>query len=337
MDCRRRLLVPLPVAAILIACPGAPPTSTDADSREEKGPTSQDEDPIKVRVALNWLPEPEFGGFYEGVLGGHYAGAGFQVELIPGGPGAPTLALLESGQADLAVSSAEDILVKRARGLDVVALWPAFQTGPAGLMVHGASGVESFDDIASDTGHKIAIELGSPLQAHLWERYGWQDKIAAVPYAGSIGPFLSDPKLIQQAYITSEPCVAESKDHEVRFLKAASSGWNPYGTVLTGKTPAPPWIGRFIRATETAWIAYLKAPARANAELKRLNPELREAALKCITRAQKPYIQGDDGMGAMTQTRWEALGTRLAELGLIPTATNTSSAWIPHNRKEKSR
>ena len=61
---------------------------------------SNEQATTKVRLALNWYPEPEFGGFYEGVLGGHYAAAGFDVDIIPGGPGAPTLELLTAGNAE---------------------------------------------------------------------------------------------------------------------------------------------------------------------------------------------------------------------------------------------
>ena len=54
----------------------------------------------RIRLALNWYPEPEFGGFYEAVRAGHYASAGFDVEIIPGGPGAPSLELLATAHED---------------------------------------------------------------------------------------------------------------------------------------------------------------------------------------------------------------------------------------------
>src|SRR5436190_21397612 len=88
-----------------------------------------------VRVALSWYPAPEFGGFYEAVLSGAYEAAGLEVTLIPGGPGNPVIELLEGGSADVAISGADDLLLRRARGLQAVAILPGFQDSPVGLMV----------------------------------------------------------------------------------------------------------------------------------------------------------------------------------------------------------
>ena len=67
---------------MLLAC-----GSSDDDGSTAVDPGTELQE---IRLALNWFPEPEFGGFYEGALGGHYERAGFKVEIIPGGPGAPT-------------------------------------------------------------------------------------------------------------------------------------------------------------------------------------------------------------------------------------------------------
>ena len=88
---------------MLLAC-GSSPDDDPASTPE--GPELR-----TVRLALNWFPEPEFGGFYEGVIGGHYEQAGFKVEIIPGGPGAPTLELLGAGKAEAAISAADDLLI----------------------------------------------------------------------------------------------------------------------------------------------------------------------------------------------------------------------------------
>ena len=86
----------------IVACSGGQP-------EDVVSPAPANEAALQtVRLALNWYPEPEFGGFYEGVLGGHYAAAGFDVTIIPGGPGAPTLELLAAGQAEAAISAADE-------------------------------------------------------------------------------------------------------------------------------------------------------------------------------------------------------------------------------------
>ncbi len=297
----------------LLACTGTPETPPEPGLQ-------------KVTLALNWVPEPEFGGFYEGVLGGHYAQAGFDVEIMAGGPGAPSLELLQSGKAQAAISAGDDLLLKRAKGIQAIGVWPAFQDAPNGLMVRDP-GPTSFSEIPE--GSQVAIELGSPFQSFLWEQQGWEGKVQAVPYTGGVGQFLADPAMIQQAYITSEVCVAQDKGASVRFLKASEAGWNPYGTLLALPDPLPEWAPAFVAATEKAWQAYQADPSRANQEIGRLNPALTPSVLDCVTQAQAPYLVGTAGLGAMEGARWQQTAATLVGLGLLPEGSSPEGAWQP--------
>ncbi len=283
--------------------------------------------PTTVRLALNWVPEPEFGGFYEAQLSGGYAAAGFEVEIIAGGPGAPTLELLESGKAEAAITVADDLLLKRQRGLKAVAAWPALQTSPLGLLAHRSLGATSIAALGETPDVTVAIELGGPFHTFLWQRHGWEGKVEAVPYGGSVGPFLSDPRMVQQAYITSEPCVAKARGADAVFLDAREAGWNPYGVVLAFADPPPTWAGEFVTATHAGWEAYLADPSRADAEIARLNPELDAALLACISETQRPFVTGTDGLGAMTEARWQETWDALVAIGQLPAEGSPTGAW----------
>jgi len=281
---------------------------------------------IAVRLALNWFPEPEFGGFYEGVLGGHYEKAGFDVEIIPGGPGAPSLELMTAGRVEVAITSADDLLVKRAKGVNAVAAWPAFQMTPQGLMVH-ETGPADFAAIGSLPDAQVAIEVGGAFQQFLWKKFSWDGIVKPVPYGGSVGPFLLDESYIQQAYITSEPCAVRARGKEVRFLQGSEAGWNPYGSVLAFTDPPPSWAEAFVEATDQAWRAYMADPEQANHLISQLNRELSDSMLACITEAQRPFIEGSDGIGTMTYGRWQELATTLVDLGLLPPGSSALGAW----------
>ena len=279
---------------------------------------------IRVRLALNWYPEPEFGGFYEGVLGGIYKEAGFDVELIPGGPGAPTLSLLGTGAAEAAITAADDLLLARNRGIKAIGVWPAFQVSPIGLMVHPETGVTGFHGIKSG---RVAMEIGGPFQLFLAHAYNLDKQVELVPTTGAVASWLADPTLIQQGYITAEPCALQIKGEAVRFLRAADAGWNPYGTLVALPEPLPGWASAFVHATATAWSAYAADPTRANAEIGRLNDQMDAELLPCIAAAQAPYLSGDDGMGAMTKARWDALNEGLIAIGLLDAGATADSAW----------
>ncbi len=279
-------------------------------------------EPLRVRVALNWYPEPEFGGYYAAEAAGLYDKAGLDVEILPGGPGAPVLELLASGQAEVAVAAAEDLLVRRAKGLDAVAVLPGLQDSPAGLLVHAGRATS----LAKVKG-RVAIEQGAPFQRFLAATYGWEGQVEVVPTTGSLGPFAADEALAMQAFVTAEPCVAEAQGLAVTFLPARESGWNPYASVavVAGGAVDAPWVKAFRDATIEGWNLYLKEPGAANALITRGNLNMTPALLTCISARQAPFVTGSDGgVGAMTKARWDALAAALTKVGQPVTA---DGAW----------
>ncbi|MEL6346576.1 MAG: ABC transporter substrate-binding protein [Myxococcota bacterium] len=303
-------MTPILLTILLTGCTGTPPQTTDGQ--------------IPIRLALNWFPEPEFGGYYAAMLSGHYEKAGFDVTILPGGPGAPSLELLSTGRAEAAISAADDLLVKRSRGINAVGVFPALQFTPVGVMVHRQANINRFEDI---TDGQIAIEIGSPFQQFLWNRFEWDGKVEPVPYGGSVAAFLADPSHRQQAYITSEPCIAKGKGADIVFLRGADAGWNPYAALLTLPEPLPDWADAFIEATHNGWAEYQADPTAVNVELARLNDQLTPELLTCITQAQAPFVVGEDGMGQMTAKRWQTVAETLTSLGVLEGNVDVTGAW----------
>lgn len=278
----------------------------------------------KVRVGLNWYPEPEFGGFYEAKLSGAYEAAGLDVEIVPGGPGVPVIEMLASGRLEVAISGADELLIRRAKGLDAVAILPGFQDSPIGLMTHAERGLTRFEDVTG----RVAIEGGSPFQRYLWTRYGWEGKVEMVPSTGSIANFAADPQWVQQAYITSEPCLAEARGIATTFLPGRDAGWNPYSSmaiVLTTESSLP-WVKAFRDASLAGWQGYLTSPDRANAEISRANPDMPMERMSCVVERQRAYVVGADGVGVMTQARWDAMARSLESVGQ---GVKLEGAWLP--------
>ena len=306
----------------LLACSSPAPTSDPTPA----GPAPAT--PKKIEVALNWFPEPEFGGFYDAVVTGKYQEKNLDVTIIPGGPGTPVMEMLAAGRVEVAVGGAEDLLLRRAKGLDAVAIFPGFQDSPIGLLVHAESGIKTFADIARHPGTRVAIEPGSAFQQYLWSSQKWDGVVPMVPTSGSIGPFASDPNLAQQGYVTSEPCLARAKGLAVEFLPARDAGWNPYESlvVVRGADKDAPWVAAFRDASKAGWAHYLEDPAPANAEISRINPDMPPDRIGCVTEAQRTYVTGTDGLGVMTAARWTALAEELNATGQKVDATG---AWVP--------
>ena len=116
--------------------------------------------PRKIRLALNWKPDPQFGGFYAAPYQAH----GLDVEILPGGAGTPTIQMVGAGSAEFGVVSADELIVARSQGNDVVALFAVFQNNPQGIMVHASRKLKNLGDLLK-SGGTLALQRGSPTRA----------------------------------------------------------------------------------------------------------------------------------------------------------------------------
>src|SRR5690349_14025863 len=155
----------------------------------------------KVSIALNWVPEPEFGGIYAAKESGAYAKHNLDVTIKPGGAGAPTWQQVASGKIQFGVASADEVVIARASGADVVALFTIYQTCPQGIMVHASRGFKTIEDVFTHSG-TLAMEVGLPYGRFLEKKFGF-DKIKRIPYDGGVGNFLADKNFSQQCFVFS--------------------------------------------------------------------------------------------------------------------------------------
>src|SRR5258707_9940646 len=148
--------------------------------------------PGKMRLALNWKPEPEFGGFYAAPYSKH----GLAVEVLPGGTGTPTVQMVGAGSGDFGIVSADEVILARSKGNDVVALFAVFQDSPTGIMAHASRNLTSIGDVLKDG--TIALESGLPFPRLLKQKFGFDHvKILASP-GGGITSFLHHEKFPPQ-------------------------------------------------------------------------------------------------------------------------------------------
>jgi len=285
----------------------------------------------RARVQLNWVPEPEFGGIYAARESGAYARAGIDVEIAGGAAGTPVLQIVAGGQADFGVVGADDVVLARARGVDVVAVFASFQHSPLGVMTHAKRGLTKLEELKSGT---LAIEPGLPFGAWIKKKYGFAG-VTIVPYDGGIAKFLADPNYAQQCYVTSEPIEARKKGAEPKIFPARDTGFDPYANVLIVRGELlrnnRALVRSFVTATAEGWRAYLADPSAANAVMAKLNTAMDRATFDEVARVQEPLVRGEtapDALGSMTAARFAELGAQLVELGTITTAPRAEECFV---------
>lgn len=277
----------------------------------------------KLKLALNWKPEPQFGGFYAAELNKHYKTSGLSVEIEPGGAGTPTVQMIAAGQRDFGLVSADELILSRARGSDVVALFAAYQTNPQAIMVHADRNLNSLKDVYASDGI-LAVQKGLPYALYLTRKYP-KPKAKVVPYLGGIANYLADKNYAQQCFVTSEPLAAEKKGIKTKTFLVADEGYNPYTTVLVTRESVlkakPEVVKALVKAVRAGWSDYLADPESTNKYMNGLNPSMDLATFKESADAQKSLIETEEtkkrGLGAMTEERWKTLAQQLLELKLI--------------------
>jgi NitT/TauT family transport system substrate-binding protein len=286
-----------------------------------------------VTLALNWVPEPEFGGFYAARESGAYAKNGLDVEVRGGSADVPVVQMVATGRVEFATVGGDELVIAESRGADVVAVFATFQTSPQCIMVHAERHLTKLEDVFQSG--TVALETGLSFTKFLKAEFKWGGA-TVVPYDGGIAHFLIDPNFAQQGYATSEPIAAKRAGQNPQVFLVSDAGFNPYDTVVvTGRKFAennPDLVQKFVLATRAGWRNYLDDPAPTNAVLGKLNKTMDAATFAAIADAQKPFIETPEtkklGLGGMTTERWKALSQTLLDLSLIPSAPNPSTLFI---------
>jgi NitT/TauT family transport system substrate-binding protein len=312
-----------PARAFLILLVALLVASLGCRSTEDKGAAGGGL--ARVKLAINWVPEPEFGGFYAAREGGAFKRAGMDVEIVGGGVGVPVMQMVASGQVDFGIAGGDEVVNARVRGADVIPIFAVYQTSPQAIMVHASRGAKTMDDVfASGT---LAIDPGAPFAAYLKKKHGF-DRVKIMPYDGGVARFIADKDFAQECFITSEPIAAERQGSDPKVFLIADDGWNPYNTVVITRRALwkerPAEVRAFVRAVREGWRAYLDDPGPANAVMAQQNKTMEPETWTLAARAQKPFIETDETkrgkLGMMTRARWEELGKQLAAIGVVDRA-----------------
>jgi NitT/TauT family transport system substrate-binding protein len=331
------MTLPLRIKLLLcIALTVAPPGCKDdtAATPPSAGPAAGSQ-PATVRLTLDWKPEPEFGGFYAAKQAGEFERRGLDVDIRSAGAGAPTWQLVATGKTEFATTAADQVLIARSQGADVVALFAVYQTSPQAVMAHKARGLTSLKDVFQNDGILAAED-------NTWLRHCRKQfeplTVKLTGYSGGVAAFLARPDYSQQCFVFSEPILARKQDPNAdpQTFLIAESGYNPYTTIVitSGNTlrAQPDRVRAMAEACRAGWRAYLDDPAAANRLMAELNTDMDLDTFTQGAAAQKPLIETDEtkslGLGAMTAERWATLGRQLVELGTLSATPPAEQCFV---------
>src|SRR5687768_5687934 len=225
----------------------------------------------KITVQLDWVAEPEHGGFYQAQARGFFREEGLEVTLIPGGPGAQVMPSVATGRADIAQADSTNTLLQQAEGLPVVQFAAVFQDDPSGILVQADSAVRKFEDL---NGRTIIARPEWAFLKFLEKKY--PIKFTIVPQNFSVAAFMSNREALQQGYFIAEPHhIVKAGGKMPRFLSTWDAGFRAYAVLVTNRRFArehPNELRAFLRAYIRGWRDYLEGdPKPAHEAMKQAN------------------------------------------------------------------
>lgn len=282
----------------------------------------------KVVFATNWKAQAAHGGFYQALADGTYKKYGLDVTIQPGGPQVNNRPLLPAGRVDFLMTGnllhSFDNVKNQVPTVVVAAM---FQKDPQALLAHPGQGYEKFEALKNAPLALIAKDGQFSWWQWLKVTHGFKDE-ALKPYNYNLGPFLANPKSIQQGYSVAEPIYVENQGKfkpVVHLL--ADHGFSTYSTLIETRTEVvksrPDLVQRFVDASAIGWVNYLYGNRKAAAEMMtRDNPEMSEAEMEAsvaLMKAQGIVDSGEaatQGIGAMNAPRIADFYAQMVKAGL---------------------
>jgi NitT/TauT family transport system substrate-binding protein len=315
-----RRLSPLVIslAALLTGCAKKDEPSSDTTPAATR---------TKIVVQLDWVPEPEHGGFFQAQARGWFAEAGLDVELVPGGANAFGPQKVATNQAQIGQSDSTSTLLAIAEGLPLVHVGAVFQNDPSVLMLHADNPVASFEELRGKT---VMARPEWVFLPYLKKKYGFIPNI--VPQNFQVGNFIADKNFIQQGFYIAEPFhIINGGAMPPKFLYVWDAGFDAYTALYANKIWAREnglALKAFLAAYVRGWDDYLNGdPSPGQAALKAANPNNTDAFLAWSREKIKAerLVSGRDAaegdisrFGRITVDRFAGQLATLVDLGLVP-------------------
>ncbi|AWI86110.1 nitrate ABC transporter substrate-binding protein (plasmid) [Alloyangia pacifica] len=281
----------------------------------------------KVVFGTNWLAQGGHGGFYQALADGTYEKYGLEVEIRQGGPQVNNRPMLIAGKLDFLMAGNLLLSFDNVRnGIPTTVVAAIFQKDPQALIAHEGA-YDSWEDLT--TAPEILLSKDGQFSYWKWmvQDFGFRDEQVR-PYGYNLAQFLSDEKMVQQAYATAEPLYAAAEGADVATYLMADYGWNTYATTIETRQQMidenPDVVQRFVDASIEGWYTFLYGDHTAGYEaIIAANPELTVEKLDAeMAQVRELGIidSGDAlelGIGAMTDARIAAFYETAVNSGIL--------------------
>jgi NitT/TauT family transport system substrate-binding protein len=283
------------------------------------------QDPEKVSLVLQWLPQAQFAGYFVARDKGFYAAEGIDLRILPGGPDILASEYLEDGRADFATLFLTTGL-QRSETVPLVNIGQIVQHSALMLIARKSSGITSFRDL---DGKKVGLWANEfQIQARaLFRRQGIT--VTAVPQTSSLDLFMRGGVAACSAmwyneYHTLLTYGLDEADLEPLFFNDAGLNFPEDGIYCLAKTAKrhPELCRRLVRATLKGWrYAFAhkdEALGIVLAHMKAAKVPASRAHQRWMLDRMEDITMADDGtMGVLRREDFERVAWALTDTGFM--------------------
>jgi NitT/TauT family transport system substrate-binding protein len=291
----------------------------------------------RVVLYLGWRAEPEYGGFFQALNAGIYKKYGLDAEIRMGSPQSNSEILLSMHKVDFIEGSSGDAINFVNQNVPLVTVAAMFQKSPRVLIAHPGQGNDTLEEMKGKP-----ILIGSHGLTTVWpflkSQFGFTDDQIR-PYTFNEAPFLTNPKAIQEGFLTEEPYTLSKLGVPNPVVVLLSDhGFQEYlMTLITTRENVknrPDYVQRFVNASIEGWYQYLYGdPAPGNRFIQANNPEISDEQIAYSIRIMKEsgvVDSGDSkqlGIGAMSDARWQNFYKSEVSAGVVPASLDITKAY----------
>lgn len=247
-------------------------------SKRSPAPVSGPAGNVPINVQLDWVAEPEHGGFYAAEAAGYFKEEHLDVHLIQGGANIYVMQKVGTDQAQLGQADSTNSLVAIQSGVPVINVASLFQHDPSVLMMQQACPVTSWKDL---DGRSIMARPEWAFLPFLRAKYHLNFKV--IPQNFDNGRLAHDPDFIQMGYYIAEPFRLEQQGVKLKYLLPWNTGFDAYTTLIANRDFArdhPAELKAFLRALRRGYATYFNGdPGPAHALMRQLNARAEPAYL----------------------------------------------------------
>jgi len=214
-----------------------------------------------------------------------------------------------------------------------------FQKDPQAILAHPDQHIDDIADLAKLDKLYLAGDGYDTFFRWLKSKYpGFKDEQYA-PYTYNPAPFIANPRVGQQAYITSEPyAIKKMAGWEPKAFLLADYGFDAYATTIETQKALvdsnPDLVQRFVNASIIGWYNYLYGDnTKANDLIKKDNPEMTDDQIAFTVKQLKAYkiVVASDaeakGVGCMTDVRYASFFDSMVKAKVLKPSLDYKKAY----------